>query len=104
MVQAMESWFLADKEALTAYYGQGFRRQSLPANPNIEQIPKNDVLDGLQRATQGVSKGPYHKGKHGFEILARLDPMKVRGASPYADRLIRTLVAPAGGGRSQAAE
>lgn len=91
MVQVMESWLVADADALAEFYGQGFRGQHLPANPNVEQIPKTDVLTSLQRATQGVSKGHYDKGKHSFEILATLDPGKVTSASPYADRLIQAL-------------
>ena len=105
MVQVMESWFLADADALGLYYGQGFRGQALPHNASVEDVPKQDVLDGLQRATRGVSKGSYSKGKHGFEILATLDPTKVKNASPYADRLIRALVAgPGGGTHAQASE
>ena len=30
MVQVMESWFLADRDALKAYYGQGFRKAHCP--------------------------------------------------------------------------
>ena len=89
MVQVMESWFLAD--ALESFYGQRFRRQAFPANPNIEQVAKQDVLDGLEQATRDTGNGQYNKGKHSFELLAKLDPAKVRNASPYADRLIQVL-------------
>lgn len=41
MVQFMESWFLADKECLAEYFGSGFREASLPANPNVEEVPKS---------------------------------------------------------------
>ena len=91
MVEAMESWFLADVGTLNSFYGQGFRGQDVPQNPSIEDVSKQDALDGLERATRGTGKGRYNKGKHSFEILARLDPAKVRSASPYADRLIRAL-------------
>ncbi len=91
MVQAMESWFLADKDALSSFYGQGFRSQTLPANPNIEQVPKQDVLDGLAQATRDTGKGLYKKGSNSFAILEKLDPEKVRNASPYADRFISAL-------------
>ena len=40
MVQSMEAWFIADKEALGKYYGQGFHVNSLPARQNVEDIPK----------------------------------------------------------------
>ena len=91
MVEAMESWFLADVGTLNSFYGQGFRGQDVPQNPNIEDVSKQDVLDSLERATRGTGKGRYNKGKHSFEILARLDPAKVRSASPYTDRLISAL-------------
>ena len=91
MVQIMESWFLADADALNSFYGQGFRRQSLPANPNVEDVLKRDVLDGFSQATAGTGKGSYHKGSHSFEILAKLDPVKVRKASAYADRFLVAL-------------
>ena len=91
MVQTMESWFLADPEALGAYYGQDFRESALPANPNIEQIPKQDVDAGIASATRNAAKGRYSKSKHSFDLLARIDPAKVKSASPYAQRFIDAL-------------
>ena len=91
MVQVMETWFLADVDALESYYGQGFRRQALPQNPIIEDVPKRDLEIRLNQATRDTQKGPYSKGKHSFEILERLDRAKVVGASPYANRLIEAI-------------
>lgn len=93
MVQVMESWFLADRPALQQFYGQRFRSQALPGNPNIEQIPKQDVLNGLERAAQGTPARGYSKGRHSFEILATLDPAKVTAASPHARTFVQTLLA-----------
>ena len=92
MVQTMESWFLADVDVLESYYGANFRRQALPQNRNIEDIPKRDVDNGLDRATRNTQKGRYSKGRHSFEILERLDPEKVAASSPYAKRLIDALI------------
>lgn len=92
MVQVMESLFLADKDALESFYGQGFRRRALPRNPNVEQVSKQDVVNGLERASDGTGKGRYNKGRHSFEILARVDPGKVRKGSDYADRFVRALL------------
>jgi hypothetical protein len=97
MVQCMESWFLADREALARYFGPGFRNQALPMNPQVESIPKTDVLDGLDRAARGTSRGRYAKGEHGFGILAEVDPSKVRAAAPWADRFVSALMSHAGG-------
>ena len=92
MVQVMESWFLADVDALESFYGRNFRRRVLPASPNIEQVAKRNVLDSLAMATRDTTKGPYAKGAPSFDILANLNPAKVRGASPHADRLILALL------------
>ncbi len=91
MVQAMESSFLADRSALEEYYGQGFQETALPSNQQIEQVAKNDVLNRIRQATRRTSKGRYDKGRHSFEILAKIDPEKVANASPHARRFIETL-------------
>jgi hypothetical protein len=69
MVQVMESWFLADQETLSSYYGQGFIRNSLPHQKDIERIDKQRVLGALSHASRLTQKGTYHKTKHGFELL-----------------------------------
>lgn len=92
MVQAMESWFLADRAALAEFYGQGFKENALPANQQIEQVPKRDALNGLDGAARGTAKGTYKKGSHSFEILAKIDPTKITDASPHARRFINVLV------------
>jgi hypothetical protein len=87
MVQVMESWFLADKQALADYYGQEFLANSLPGQPKIEFISKKDVFNALQHASRTTQKGEYHKTRHGFDLLALIDPTRVRAASTHADRL-----------------
>jgi len=85
MVQAMEAWFLADREALATFYDGGFLANSLPNNPNIEAIAKDDLEPAMKRATkQTKTKGEYHKVRHGFPLLALVDPVKVERASAHA--------------------
>ncbi len=91
MVQAMESWFLADRDALAGFYGPGYQANALPSKQKLEQIHKQDVIDGLKQAAGNTSKGSYNKGAHSYEILATLDPAKVSKASRHAKRLIRAL-------------
>jgi hypothetical protein len=92
MVQAMEAWFLADKEKLGEYYGLGFRAAALSQRTDVESIPKDDLLDGLGRATKDCGKGSYSKGDHSFHILALIRPEKVRASSQaHAERLLRVL-------------
>ena len=93
MVQCMEAWFVADKDSLKAYYGQGFDLRRLPRRPEVEKIPKADLYAALDRATRNCTKGKYRraKGRHSFSILATVDPSKVAAASPHASRLLQTL-------------
>ena len=96
MVQCMEAWFLADKDCLAAYFGQGFNRNLLPAREEIEEVAKNDVHDGLRNATRRSRKGEYRKGSHPLDVLERIDPAKVLAVSPHAECLIDTLREKAG--------
>ncbi|MCY3728885.1 MAG: DUF4276 family protein [Nitrospira sp.] len=93
MVQCMEAWFMADKVALAEFFGTGFNEGGLPARPDVEGIPKDDINNGLRMATcQCKPKGEYHKGRHSFAILGQLNPEKVFEASPHAQRLVNTLL------------
>jgi hypothetical protein len=93
MVQAMEAWFLADRDALAAYYGQGFRLNALPGDErHIEAIPKDDLVPSLEDASRATkTKGQYHKTRHGFALLAMIDPIKVEAGSQYAAAFHRYL-------------
>lgn len=91
MVPVMESWFLADRPMLRSYYGPGFAENRLPANRQVEQIPKDDVIGGLENATRDTAKGKYHKTRHAPELLAGIDAGQVRAAAPTGARLFRLL-------------
>jgi hypothetical protein len=97
MVQVMEAWFLADKNALADYYGQGFLRNSLPRQTDIEQISKQDVFRVLRHASKRTQKGEYHKTRHGFELLELIEPRLVRAASHHANQLLLVLERQASG-------
>lgn len=84
MVEMMEAWFYADKDALARYYKQGFRIGALKANPRVEEISKQDLLSGLNDATRDTTKGRYHKTKHAPKLLELIDPGRVRRAAPTA--------------------
>ena len=92
MVQCMEAWFLADRQELTKFYGQGFLEGSLPSQPNIEEIPKRSLLPALKHASKQTTKGPYDKTRHAFALLARIDPQRLRVASFHARRLFDVLI------------
>jgi hypothetical protein len=92
MVQCMESWFMADKECVERFYGQGFNVGALPARREIELIMKTDVSTDLENATKHTQKGRYHKTLHGFELLGTIDPDKVEAVSPFCERLHRCML------------
>jgi hypothetical protein len=91
MVQIMESWFLADKKALEAYYGQGFRPSCLPKTSNVEDVPKETVLDCLNQAIASTKKSEYHKTRHAPDLLEKINPDKVRRESKWCDRLFTSI-------------
>lgn len=91
MVEVMESWFLADPSALEAFYGRGFAANQIPHRTDVEEIPKSQVYDSLERATRNTRKGRYDKADHAPQILKNLDPAAVRGRAPHCDRLFRAL-------------
>jgi len=93
MVQIMESWFLADKETLSVFFGQGFQKTALPAQKAVETVGKEEVFRGLEQASRKCkTKAPYKKGPHSFKILALIDPQKVCNVSPWAKRFISILL------------
>ncbi len=93
MVQIMESWFLADRDTLKAFFGQGFKDNALPAANNaIEGVAKQQVYHALAQATNNCkTKATYGKGEHSFKLLTMIDPAKIIQASPWANRFVDEL-------------
>lgn len=90
MVQCMEAWFLADRQTLQTFFGQGFNVNVLPAAANpIEDVPKQQIYQSLANATKNCkTKAPYGKGEHSFKLLALIDPRKVTAASGWAKHFV----------------
>lgn len=86
----MEAWFIADIDTLKKFYGQGFKEDSIPKNPNVEQIDKDALEPSLKAATRNTTKGEYQKIQHASQLLG-LDVTKVRTASRHCERLFTTL-------------
>jgi len=93
MVQVMETWFLADADALRRFYGADLREGALRGNPEVEAVPKADVFSRLKRATAGGGPGEYHKTKHAPDLLATINASLVRRAAPNCDRLFSLVLA-----------
>lgn len=91
MIEIMESWIISDLESLRAYYSNGFRPNRIPSNPDVELIPKADVLSGLYDATRETSKGKYHKVRHGFDLIELLDPTVLKGRAARARQFFEYL-------------
>jgi len=87
MVQVMETWLLADEDALAKYYGQYFASNALPKGLDLETVPKSTVASSLNKATVRTSKGQYHKIRHASALLAEVDPKRVRQRCSHCDRL-----------------
>jgi Domain of unknown function (DUF4276) len=86
MIQCVETWLLADIRSLKNFYGQGFKERGLPTR-NWEGLAKDDVFQKLKAATsKSKSKGPYNKAAHSFDLLSKLDPVKLKSACPSAKR------------------
>ena len=90
MVQAMETWFLADRDALRKYFGARFRQNALKKWPDLEVVSKQTVLYALKCATAACTKH-YAKGKVSFGLLAHIDPALVATACPHAEALLNRL-------------
>lgn len=93
MTQIMESWFLADRDAIKTFFGQGFRENDLPPMNNaVESTAKQQIYSTLARATRDCkTKSAYGKGEHSFKLLTKIDPAKVMQASPWAKRFVDEL-------------
>lgn len=90
MVQAMEAWLVADRDALREYFGRGFNENRLPGQSDPEQIPQNRLESSLKDATSGCGR-QYAKGTVSFEILGRVDAGKVEERCTHAKALFEYL-------------
>ena len=90
MVCVMETWFLADRDALKQVFGQKFKENSLPNRKDFESIAKALVYKSLANATGGCKKA-YAKGDVSFEVLKAVNPVRVEAACPAAKRLLNYL-------------
>ncbi len=90
MIECMETWILADPEALATFYGQGFPSESLSKRENLEEESKANVAQYLdnsirrtKRATENPKKRGYRKVDDGSKLLQRIDPGKVTKRCPH---------------------
>ncbi len=87
MVQCMEAWFLADREALAEFYGQTVSKSKWLRRTDIERI--EDAEELLKKATK--NSGKEYVKSHGFFLIGMVNPDKVRKVAKHCDRLLRKL-------------
>ena len=91
MVQTMETWIVADRDALAQYYGQHFRANALPRNRNLEDVARAEIERTLEQATRNTQKGAYHKIRHASHLLKRMNSQNVRRRCPSCARMFEAL-------------
>jgi len=86
----METWVVADRDALRKHYGSKLQVSALPPLVQLEGRGRHDVQDRLAHATRNC-KNAYTKGKRSFELLARLTPAVLEEHLPSFVRTRRIL-------------
>lgn len=90
MTTCMETWVVADRDALQAHYGSKLQVSALPPLVELEASGRHDVQDRLEHATRNCSNA-YKKGKRSFEVLAKLTPEVLEEHLPSFSRTRRIL-------------
>jgi hypothetical protein len=88
MATCMETWIMADHEALHKVFGSCLREGTLIPVNDLEKRSRQELLEALESATKdcGKNKG-YDKGKRPFQILAELNTRSLEENLHYFCRL-----------------
>ncbi len=73
MTTCMETWIVADRDALTKHYGSKLQKSALPPLVDLESRLRHDIQNNLFHATRDCSNA-YKKGKRSFDVLEKLSP------------------------------
>ena len=92
MVTSMETWLVADRQALAAYF-PNMNTSALPPDIAPEDRRRQDVLRDLENATRPSSKGGYSKGRDSFALLTQANPDALKDRLPHFRRFVETLEA-----------
>jgi len=87
MIQIMETWIIADTDAVATYYSQHFLKTALPRDQDLERVGKEQIYGSLQHATLKTQKREYRKIRDAAALLGLIDPVIVRRRCPSCDRL-----------------
>ncbi len=90
MTTCTETWIVADRAALAAYFVQDFRPNHLPMLTNLESRDRHEVQEALIRASRDC-KSAYKKGNRTFELVGLLGPNALERHLPSFVRVVRIL-------------
>jgi hypothetical protein len=76
MTTCMETWIVADRDALTKHYRSELQKSALPPLVDLESRSRHDIQNDLFHATRDCSNA-YNKGKSSFDVLEKLSPDKL---------------------------
>lgn len=76
MTTCMETWIVADRDALAKHYGSKLQESALPPLVDLESRSRHDVQNDLFHATRDCSNA-YKKGKRSFAVLEKLSPSEL---------------------------
>ncbi len=91
MITCMESWFVADREKLKAFFKGCWNDKALPKWPDLHKVEPKKVLEALVKATANCGDRQYAKGKVSFDLLKVIDPAVVEKTFPSAKALLDRL-------------
>ncbi len=92
MVTCMETWIMADQDALHAFYGAALNKNALLPAYELESRERHVVQQTLENATRSCGNDKmYRKGKRSFRILGELNPAVLEKHLPHFAHLVATL-------------
>ena len=91
MATCMETWLVADREALRNYFRNCWKNNALPEWPDLAKVERGRVFQALVQATAACGKKQYAKGSVSFDVLQHIDPAIVQQRCPFARDLIERL-------------
>jgi hypothetical protein len=90
MVTCMETWIMADRAALRAYFGRSLHEDRLIPIESLEMRHRQLIHEALAEATRHCKRN-YRKGERSFTILAEIDPQMLKRYLPHFLTFIQAL-------------
>ena len=94
-IEVMESWFLADPNAIQKALGSCVNTSKVPQWTSVEKVAKADVFSKMSSLTKPCGTGKHydhaHPPKLASRILRHLDRDTVQRKSPECKRFLTTL-------------